>query len=367
MSSNNEKNHREPNWLVIGLICAAIAYFFFLPFIGTICIAALMAFLWYPVYRKLNKHMPATISSVVIYVISSLIIVVPICILATYAYTQTVDFAKLLSSANFSSDSFTKILNGPTVTSINNFLAPLGNKAYISASSLADIFNKLLPATLNVIAKRSTEFLSNIPHLFTAVIVYTFVFLAMLKYNKSLQKYIKQISPFDEDLSEKYINRSGLIVTASLKGQFIISFITAIASALLIGIAFNMMNFFILFLLIFTLLGMVPLGSGIVVIPIIIIQFVLGNTVPAIWSMLIYILVICNIDSVLRPHLIPKKANVIPAITTLATFCGLFYFGTLGIIYGPLIVILLLTTSDIYISTRGGNQIDSDTIDATLS
>ena len=100
---------------------------------------------------------------------------------------------------------------------------------------------------------------------------------------------------------------------------------------------------------------MVPLGSGIVVIPIGIIAIITGDFWGGFWCLLIYLTVVCNIDSVLRPHLIPKKANLIPAVTTLATFCGIFYFGTLGIVYGPLIVILLMTTIDIYTSTHPRN------------
>lgn len=151
---------------------------------------------------------------------------------------------------------------------------------------------------------------------------------------------------------QEYAEKSGLIVTASLKGQFVISIVTAITSTLLLCVFMGIWQYFIFFVIGLTLLGMVPLGSGIIVIPIAFVVMLTGDFWTGFWILLIYLVVICNIDSVLRPRLIPKKANLIPAITTLATFSGIYYFGILGVIYGPLIVVLLMTTAGIYASTR---------------
>lgn len=113
-----------------------------------------------------------------------------------------------------------------------------------------------------------------------------------------------------------------------------------------------MQSYFVFFVIALTLLGMIPLGSGIVVIPIALIAMVSGNFWPGFWVLAIYLGIICNLDTVLRPVLIPKKANIIPALVTLSTFCGIYYFGMLGIVYGPLIVTLLLITLDVYAAYR---------------
>lgn len=91
-----------------------------------------------------------------------------------------------------------------------------------------------------------------------------------------MREYIKLLSPFDEKSSEKYFEKSGLIVTASLKGQFIISFVTAVSSALLLFLL-NLQQYFMFFVILFTILGMIPLGAGVVMIPIAIIAMISGN------------------------------------------------------------------------------------------
>lgn len=57
-------------------------------------------------------------------------------------------------------------------------------------------------------------------------------------------------------------------------------------------------------------------------------------------------------DNVLRPKLIPKKARIEPVLLVLATFAGLFHFGLIGVVYGPVITVVLLTTLEFYSAYR---------------
>jgi len=346
----------QPNWTIIGLIAVVVAFLFFQPFFGTICIAALMAFLFSPLHRRFSKHMPESISAILILIISSLIFIIPIIFITIIAINQSISLANTLQHLSVQPGSTLFKLSGSAVSKINEVLAPfVGNSHAINSNSIVNIAHEVIPKLITSIGNVVLGFLSNLPKLFTSTIVYLFLFMAFLRHNKSIVRLAKSISPFEDNQNDKFFEKSGLIVTASLRGQFIISISTAISSAILLGFTLGLWPFFMLFVIIFTLLGMVPLGSGIVVIPIGIIAMITGDFWGGFWCLLIYLTVVCNIDSVLRPHLIPKKANLIPAVTTLATFCGIFYFGTLGIVYGPLIVILLMTTIDIYTSTHPRN------------
>ncbi len=297
--------------------------------------------------------MSESVSAILILIISSLIFIIPLIFITIVVVNQAISLVNTLQHLSVQPGSTLYQLSGPAVTNINKMLAPfVGTPTAISSSEVTKIAHEVIPNIINSIGNAMLGFLSNLPKFFTSTIVYLFLFMAFLKHNKSIVRLAKSISPFEDEQNDKYFEKSGLIVTASLKGQFIISITTAVSSALLLGVTLGLWPYFFIFVIVLTLLGMVPLGSGIVVIPIGIIAMITGDFWGGFWCLLIYLTVICNIDSVLRPHLIPKKANLIPAVTTLATFCGIFYFGTLGIVYGPLIVILLMTTIDIYVSTH---------------
>jgi len=349
--SESDVKTKRPNWTIICLVAVGSAIIFFLPYLGTICISVLMALLFYPIFKKTSKHLPEKIAAPITLTISLLIFFVPVVFIASIVIGQGLSLAHSLANASTASGSVLSQLSISITNNINSFLTLIGSNALLHNNAIVTFVHNVLPELIEHLVNTAVSFLSNLPKFFTSVIVYCFIFTALLRHGKSALNFIKSIGPFDENESEKYIEKSSLIVTASLRGQFIISVITAVCSAFLL-IFLGLGNYFMLFVTIFTLLGMVPLGSGILFIPITIISMITGNFWPGFLVLMIYLLVVCNIDNIIRPHLISKKANLIPALVTLATFCGIYYFGILGIVYGPLIVILLTTTADIYISTR---------------
>ena len=61
------------------------------------------------------------------------------------------------------------------------------------------------------------------------------------------------------------------------------------------------------------------------------------------------LLVVSNIDTILRPLLVPKEANINSALVLIGALGGLHLFGFLGVIYGPVVMIFLVTTVEIYL------------------
>jgi hypothetical protein len=61
-----------------------------------------------------------------------------------------------------------------------------------------------------------------------------------------------------------------------------------------------------------------------------------------------FLVIVSNIDTVLRPRMVPKGAYLNPALVLLSVFGGLQLMGLIGIFYGPVIMILLVTSVDVY-------------------
>ena len=61
------------------------------------------------------------------------------------------------------------------------------------------------------------------------------------------------------------------------------------------------------------------------------------------------LLVVGNLDNVLRPRLVSKDSEMSTALILLSAFGGLNLFGFLGVIYGPVVMIFLVTTIEIYL------------------
>jgi len=65
--------------------------------------------------------------------------------------------------------------------------------------------------------------------------------------------------------------------------------------------------------------------------------------------LLMTLLINNNVDNILRPKLVSKEASLNPALILIAILGGLSMFGPLGFIYGPVLMIFVVTTFETYL------------------
>ena len=76
-----------------------------------------------------------------------------------------------------------------------------------------------------------------------------------------------------------------------------------------------------------------------------------------------HLIVVTSIDNVLRPFLVPKSAHLSPALMLLSVFAGLGMFGFWGIVLGPVLMIIIVTTISVYLAVYKGAPLDDQTDD----
>jgi predicted PurR-regulated permease PerM len=339
----------RPNWLVIGGLALIGGILFFKPFLGVICVAAVMAYTFAPMHRWFSRKMPRHLAATVTLLATIALVVVPVVIILAVAISQGIAFAESLSNLAGQQDATLDQPVHPVIQAVNTTIAPLTHgREVVTVEGVRQFIKDVLPEFIKGFVAVVVGIAGSVPVLMTSVILYGYLFTMFTLNGESIVRTVRQISPFGAQTNDLYIERAGSIIKASLRGQLVIAFTTAVASSLLL-IPLGLGPYFFFMVIILTLLGMVPLGSGILVIPICLIAMVTGQFWTGLWMLILYLLVVCNMDSFLRPRLIPKNAKLVPAITTLATFCGIAYFGILGVVYGPLIAIVLITTLDVYL------------------
>jgi predicted PurR-regulated permease PerM len=149
----------------------------------------------------------------------------------------------------------------------------------------------------------------------------------------------------------------GAMVRGAVFGQFVIALAQGLAGAVSIYLAGFHEGFFI-FAIMLTALSVIPLGGGIVSIPFGIGMILFGNVFGGIFVIAWHLIVVTNIDNVLRPILIPRQARLDSALMLLAVFAGITMFGFLGIVIGPVLMIVIVTTISVYLAVFKGVPID---------
>jgi predicted PurR-regulated permease PerM len=207
---------------------------------------------------------------------------------------------------------------------------------------LRTLAGNVLEGMVNLIKRAGGLLAGLIPMAILAATIIT----NLLLYQREVIAFLRRLSPFREETNDLYLRRVGDMTKAMVKGQLIIAAVQGFFSAgslWLMGI-----DYFGFFLLVLTFLSFIPLGAGIVTIPIGIILIFSGNVWQGVFIILFHLLGVTNIDNLLRPRLVPRSARLNPALTMLAVFAGLVVFGAMGIIYGPVVMIVVVTTLEMY-------------------
>jgi predicted PurR-regulated permease PerM len=187
-----------------------------------------------------------------------------------------------------------------------------------------------------------------------AFILNLFVMLyAMFFFFKDGQKILERIFyylPLSDEDETRMLARFTSITRATIKGTVVIGII----QGTLAGIAFWVAGIqgAAFWGTIMTILSIVPgIGAALVWVPAVIILFINGQYVAATLLLAWCASVVGTIDNFLRPALVGRDAKMPDLLILIGTLGGLFLFGPIGFIVGPIVCGLFLTAWDIYGAT----------------
>lgn len=352
--------HQDRVWTIAILVALAGGFFFLRPYLGVIVLAMLMAFLFYPVYTWLLKKFKGkkTTAITVATIFHVLAIAIPILLILYFAVAQGLEFVDKLgvTEVDLSDGGSIEKTVYSGVAEVNKSVESVtGIKEIIPETDVANFLSNTLPNFINAAIESVIKLIAGIPTFFMLFIIYLFVFTSITLGRSTFIKKVRALSPFDKDVTAMYITKIKAMAIGMVKGQFIIAFLQALLGSLslipLIGA-----DYFAFFLILFTFLNLIPLGSGLILIPTGIVALLFGNYIDGAIILGTHFALTTNIDNVLRPLLVPKAAYMPAAFTMISAFAGVYFFGFLGVIYGPIIMIVILTTVDAYIAQKESYQ-----------
>ena len=100
-------------------------------------------------------------------------------------------------------------------------------------------------------------------------------------------------------------------------------------------------------------------GTGLIWVPIVIVLFSMGNVWQAMVVLIGTILIMSNIDNVIRFIVFKRFADVHPIVTILGVLFGLSVFGLPGLVFGPLLISYFLILVGMFMTEYGTRKIDN--------
>jgi predicted PurR-regulated permease PerM len=186
----------------------------------------------------------------------------------------------------------------------------------------------------------------------TSVIFQVFFILVFMYYfylyGPKLYKYVDVALPFsgqEKRLLKQEIKGN---IRALILGQGLVALIQGV----LCGIGFFIFGVPNVFLWTFVtvITAFIPfLGTAVTWVPAVIFLFIQGNTFSAIGLALWGLILVSNIDGVLRPLLVNSMSKLNFLTVLVGVIVGVSAFGLIGIVLGPLLISILITLLKIYV------------------
>ncbi len=335
------------------IVALVIGFFFLRDYFSIIAVSLVLAYIYYPIYVWFKSRMSesAAVALTLIVNILSLLIPLALILVITVAQSKTiVDDVGGYVQTQSSSSVLDSILDP-----INNFLDGItGRNPTITHEDVTNKISEVASSLASWVLSTVTGWVSSLGSLITSIILYIYIFMSVLRHHKKLLSIVESLNPLGEKVTNEYLEKAGAMTVGMVRGQFIIAICQGSVSALILTL--TGMPYGAFFALILSFLSLIPLGAGIVTIPIGIVRILMGDWWQGIVIILGHLLIVTNIDNVLRPLLVPKKAYINSALLLLSVFAGLGIFGFLGIIIGPIIMVLIVSTIDLYQSQQKADQ-----------
>jgi len=328
------KDNEIRRFLALGIVLLLIVLSFIVvkPILLSILAGLILAYIFNPVYKKVLKVLrEKNTSALVVSAILVLIIFIPLWFLVPLVIQQVFSMFNFLQALDVSGfiDNVLPTTNSQikrdVTTAIINFV---GNISSVSLSTL-------------------TGFLLDIPSLLLNIAVILFVFFFSLRDSKKLGEYMSEISPFKKEKEKVLTKRFRDITSSIIFGYIVVGIIQGIATG--IGLLIFGVPRALVLTIFAVFASIIPVvGPWLVWIPAAIYLLIEGNLLMAVVFILYSAIFVSTLDNFLRPYIVAKKTKMPSVIILVGMIGGLFVFGILGLILGPLILAYLILFLEAY-------------------
>jgi predicted PurR-regulated permease PerM len=341
---------------VLTVVALAFGAYFLRTYFVLIVVAAVAAYLFTPLFRRFRHRMGPGLAATCTLLCAIVAVAVPITLVIVLAVVQISEMVEGIN--NWVATTDLGALGNRLLGSANELLGRIPFlDITLTMDSIRDTMVRVGQTVGEAVLRFAGDTAGSALSTLTSAIIFLYVFLSLLIGGHKVVDLIRHLNPLGEEVSDLYIAKIGAMVKATVKGQFIIAVCQGVAGAISIYIG-GIHDAFFMFAIFLTALSFIPLGSGILAIPVGIAMALFGNVVGGVFVVVFHVVATTNIDNVLRPLLVPKEAHLNAALMLLSVFAGLQMFGFWGIILGPVLMIIIVTTLSVYLAVYKGVQLE---------
>lgn len=275
-----------------------------------------------------------------------LIIIIPMSLLGILLIAEIISTYDLVQQW-FSSGSYDKILQffeGAFIPNLQNQI-----EEYVSVGSLDlySIVSQVMQRLSSFAVSQLTAIVQNFSRFLFSFVLMIFTLFFFFKDGEKIVRFLKEIVPLTSDRRDRVFSQFAEVITATVVGDLAVAFLQGFLG----GIAFWILGLpspvfwgaLMAFLSIFPVVG-----APLVYMPASIILLAQNETVKGLILLIWGSLIVSQIDNFLRPVLISGRTKLHTLLLFFSILGGIYVFGFLGIIMGPVVAALFYTMLQIF-------------------
>lgn len=314
--------------VVIGLM---LSFLIIRPFLVAIIAAAILSYLFYPVYKYFLKYMPGfipreTAAAVLTCLLIILIVLIPVTFITVLLTQEVRDGYIFLQSVVMSPD-------------FKLDLPPVLEQRLGHLAQFKDLFVTMGHQLIGWLQ----GVLKGIPNIVLNVFITIFSVYFFLKGGRNIFAFLQDFFPLPEGRYKQIFSRFDDLSRGMILGQIVVGII----QGFLAWIAFFLLGVPnpVLWGFVTAIISIIPLlGAALVWFPISIYLFIAGYMGGVYWKGIVLLLygtfVISTVDNVLKPKIVGDRARVHPLVILFGILGGIQLMGIPGILIGPMVLTL---------------------------
>jgi len=305
--------------------------------------AAIFASLFHPLYRRINSALgkrESTAAALTCIIFLCVLVIPSVSILGMVASQLIQWVTSIVENYDQVEEAVRKGYD--YVSSL-----PLSGRFDPANLGLEEKLGELLQSTATFVTEGVTGLSMSAFQLTFTLFILLFSMFYFFKDGPAFIDRLKYLSPLDDSYEDRLLSRFVSTARATIKGTFLLGLVQG-GLGMITFLIFSVEGalFWGVIIMFFSLIPAV--GTGFVWVPAGVFKLITGHYVQGAGILLTGVIVIGNVDNLLRPRLLGKDTEIHPLLILLSTLGGIVAFGILGIILGPVIAALFITIWSIY-------------------
>lgn len=340
-----ESNDTLRRAFAVGLLLTLLALFGFMisGFFGALVFAAASALMFYPSQKWMERYMGARVAAGINLLLLVALVIVPTVVLLGLAAGQALAFVDQASSwigNRLNGPAPAAVLDVPVWFPFEAELEVLRDELTSKLGQIAGTVGRFVVSTLSYVTQATALFLLD-------VFVAAYFFFYCLLSGERLATEVVASFPMREADRQEFLFVGANVTRSVLKALVVIGVVQGFFSGL--GFYFVGVSGVIFWGIVMGFLSVIPfVGPVIIWLPVAVYLGAQGQYWSALFLAGWFWLFVGSIDNVLRPYLVGSETRMPDVLVLLTTLGGLFMFGAIGLLVGPLIGAMLMASWAVY-------------------